>query len=240
MNDIPPLDSPTLADHHEHDTRIIRLEVQMSNVSVTLESMQERVDESHKTTMALIADTAKELHAEHLRVMESLSSSQQHHSDALRAALQHDSDKLSDKLQRHSEEFSAKLQHSSDELSARLQHDGDELRDKLQRLSEEFSARLQHSSDELSARLQHDGDELRAKLQHSSDALDASLEKSCDVFRDNLKQITDSQQSIWEALQREIHRLDSKTDRMNRWVMGLFFTYLVATAALFARPYLNI
>lgn len=126
MNDIPPLDSPTLAYHHEHDTRIIRLEVQMSNVNVTLESMQERMDQ------------------------------------------------------------------------------------------------------------------LRAALQHDSDMQDARLQHNCDALRASLKHITDAQQSIWEALQREIHRLDNKIDSMNRWVMGLLFTYLVATAALFARPYLNI
>jgi signal transduction histidine kinase len=207
MNDIPPLDSPTLADHHEHDTRIIRLEVQMSNVSVTLESMQERMDQKFESLTEFMADVAKELRAEHLRVMESVGSALQHNSDALRAALQHDSDKLNDKLQRQSDELSARLQHSSDELSARLQHDSDML-----------DARLQHESAMQGARLQH----------------------NCDALRASLKQITDAQQSIWEALQREIYRLDNKIDRMNRWVMGLFFTYLVATAALFARPYLNI
>jgi hypothetical protein len=212
----------------------------MSNVSVTFESAQERAEERHKAAMAFIADTAKELHAEHLRVMESLSSTQQHHCDALRAALQHDSDRLSDKLERHGNEF-----------SARLQHDGDDLRDKLQQQSVEFSARLQHDGDDLrdklqqqgvefSARLQHDGDDLRDKLQRQSAEFSARLEHDGDVLRASLKQVVDTQQSAWEALQREIHRLDSKIERMNRWVIGLFLTYLVATATLFARPYLNI
>ena len=68
MNEPAPLDRPTAADHHEHEVRIVRLEITVENLTSTVKSLQEHMDEGFRSMTALINDVEKRLRAEMQRL----------------------------------------------------------------------------------------------------------------------------------------------------------------------------
>jgi hypothetical protein len=88
MNETP-LDRATAPDHHSHEARIIRLEVNVDNLDSMLPRMQERMAEEFRSLHALIREQRD---------------SQQQATDRLRAEFQHSVDKLSDKIDKFQSE----------------------------------------------------------------------------------------------------------------------------------------
>lgn len=133
MNEPAPLDRPTAADHHEHEVRIVRLEITVENLASTVKSLQEHMDEGFRSMTALINDVEKRLRAE----MHQLAAAQRAALEALRTELR--------------TEFRAEIQRLDGRID-RLADRVEQLADTVKRLDDKIE-RLDDKIERLNARI---------------------------------------------------------------------------------------